>query len=35
MRHAISAGREADRAGRMAPKRHASASSPETGYFFT
>ena len=35
MRHAIIAGREADRAGRMAPKRHASASSPETGYFFT
>ncbi len=35
MRHAIIAGREAYRAGRMAPKRHASASSPETGYFFT
>lgn len=35
MRHAIMAGREAYRAGRMAPKRHASASSPETGYFFT
>ncbi|MCA1791402.1 MAG: thiazole synthase [Thioalkalivibrio sp.] len=35
MRHAIIAGREAFRAGRMAPKRHASASSPETGYFFT
>ncbi|TVP81816.1 thiazole synthase [Thioalkalivibrio sp.] len=35
MRHAIIAGREAFRAGRMAPKPHASASSPETGYFFT
>ena len=35
MRHAIIAGREAFLAGRMVPKRHASASSPETGYFFT
>ena len=35
MRHAIIGGREAYRAGRMAPKRHANASSPETGYFFT
>lgn len=35
MRHAILAGRQAYRAGRMAPRRHASASSPETGYFFT
>lgn len=35
MRHAIIAGREAFLAGRMAPRRHASASSPETGYFFT
>lgn len=35
MKHAIMAGREAFRAGRMAPKPHASASSPETGYFFT
>jgi thiazole synthase len=35
MRHAVIAGREAFLAGRMAPRRHASASSPETGYFFT
>ncbi|AHE97115.1 thiazole synthase [Thioalkalivibrio paradoxus] len=35
MKHAIIAGREAFLAGRMAPRRHASASSPETGYFFT
>ncbi len=35
MKHAIIAGREAYRAGRMMPKLHASASSPETGYFFT
>lgn len=35
MRYAILAGREAYRAGRMAPRRHARASSPETGYFFT
>ncbi|MFN4263425.1 MAG: thiazole synthase [Thioalkalivibrionaceae bacterium] len=35
MRHAIIAGREAFRAGRMAPRRHAQASSPETGTFFT
>lgn len=35
MKHAIMAGREAFRAGRMAPKQHASASSPETGHFFT
>lgn len=35
MRHAIIAGREAFLAGRMAPRRNASASSPETGYFFT
>lgn len=35
MRHAILAGRQAFLAGRMAPRRHASASSPETGYFFT
>lgn len=35
MKHAIIAGREAFRAGRMTPKPHASASSPETGYFFT
>lgn len=34
MRHAILAGREAYLAGRMSPRRHASASSPETGYFF-
>lgn len=35
MRHAIIAGREAFLAGRMPPRRYASASSPETGYFFT
>jgi len=35
MRHAIIAGREAWRAGRMAPRRYASASSPQTGLFFT
>jgi len=31
MRHAIMAGRDAWRAGRMPRKRYASASSPETG----
>ncbi len=34
MRKAIEAGREAYRAGRMAPKRFASASSPVEGLFF-
>ena len=34
MRHAIVAGREAWRAGRMPARRYASASSPETGLFF-
>ena len=34
MRKAIEAGREAKRAGRMAPKAYASASSPLTGLFF-
>jgi thiazole synthase len=34
MRKAIEAGREAFLAGRMAPKRFASASSPMTGLFF-
>jgi thiazole synthase len=34
MRKAIEAGREAFRAGRMAPKRYASASSPLEGLFF-
>jgi thiazole synthase len=35
MKYAILAGREAYRAGRMPARGHASASSPETGYFFT
>jgi len=34
MRKAIEAGREAFLAGRMAPKRFASASSPVEGLFF-
>lgn len=34
MRKAVEAGREAYLAGRMAQKRFANASSPETGYFF-
>ncbi|EPF77138.1 thiazole synthase [Acinetobacter rudis] len=34
MRKAVEAGREAFQAGRMAQKRFANASSPETGYFF-
>ncbi|MGM0553849.1 MAG: thiazole synthase [Pseudomonadota bacterium] len=34
MRHAIIGGRQAFRAGRMAPRRYASASSPQTGLFF-
>ena len=34
MRKAVEAGREAYRAGRMPPKRFASASSPLDGLFF-
>lgn len=34
MKKAVEAGREAFLAGRMPRKRMASASSPETGYFF-
>lgn len=34
MRHAIIGGREAYLAGRMAPRRYASASSPQSGLFF-
>ncbi|WP_017940371.1 MULTISPECIES: thiazole synthase [unclassified Thioalkalivibrio] len=35
MRHAIVGGRQAFLAGRMAPRRYASASSPQTGLFFS
>ncbi|MDR9779021.1 hypothetical protein RJJ65_41460 [Rhizobium hidalgonense] len=34
MKKAVEAGREAFLAGRMAKKPYATASSPETGYFF-
>ena len=35
MKKAVEAGREAFLAGRMAKKPYATASSPQTGYFFT